>query len=83
MSKLGNTPHIKLFIDTDGQLYIYDQESKEKKLISMRQNRDGSKTSRNTAAEIEDAIWEFRWDHKDVVTPSKADASSQLEAPAG
>ncbi len=72
MSKLGKTPHVKLLIDKEGQLYIFDQNTKEKKLISMRQNRDGTKTSRSTALEIEDEIWEFRWDHKDPQKPEKA-----------
>jgi hypothetical protein len=66
MSKLGNTPHIRLFTDKDGQLYILDQNTKQKKLISMRQNADGTKTSRALASEIEESIWDFRWDHKDT-----------------
>jgi hypothetical protein len=62
---LGPTLHIKLHIDPDGQLYIYDQNSGEKQLIQMRKNADGSKTSRAPASEIEDAIWSYRYDHKD------------------
>jgi len=66
MSTLGDTPHVKLRIDAEGQLYIYCQNSGDKQLIPMRNNPDGSKTSRGTGREIEEAIWEFRYDHKDV-----------------
>lgn len=62
---LGPTPHIKLHIDTDGQLHVYDQHTGKKQLIQMRKNGDGSRTSRAPASEIEDAIWSFRYDHKD------------------
>lgn len=77
-TKLGKTPHIRLFIDKDGQLYILNQDTKEKKLISMRANRDGTKTSRATAAEIEDEIWDFRWENKDATKakPEKAEVSA-------
>lgn len=62
---LGPTPHVKLHIDTEGQLQILDQNTGEKQLIQMRKNGDGSRTSRAPASEIEDAIWSFRYDHKD------------------
>lgn len=65
MSKLGDTPHVRLFMDKDGQLYIHDQRTREKQLIPMRKNPDGTRTSRAMASEIENEIWEFRWDHKD------------------
>ncbi len=64
---LGQTPHIRLQIDKTGQLYVVDQVSKEKLLIQMRSNPDGTKTSRDTAAEIESSIWDFRWDHQKPV----------------
>lgn len=72
---LGPTPHVKLHIDPEGQLHIYDSNTGEKQLIQMRKNADGSKTSRSSAGEIEDAIWEFRYDHKD----SKKGAASKAE----
>lgn len=75
-TKLGKTPHIRLFIDKDGQLYILNQETKEKKLISMRANRDGTKTSRAMASEIEDEIWDFRWENKDATKAKPEETAS-------
>lgn len=79
MSKLGRTPHIKLLVDKDGKLYVYDQISGEKQLISMRKNSNGTSTSRATAADIEDLIWDFRFDHKDSVSPEKQSDSVEAE----
>lgn len=69
---LGQTPHIRLHVDKAGQLFIVDQVSKEKLLIQMRSNPDGTKTSRETAAEVEDLIWNFRWDHQKPVKAAEA-----------
>lgn len=66
MSALGPTPHVKILLDTDGQLYVFDQNTREKRLISMRKNADGTKTSRAPASEVEEVIWDFRYDHKDT-----------------
>lgn len=76
-SKLGRTPHIKLLQDKDGKLYIYDQTSGKKQLISMRKNSNGTSTSRGTAADIEDLIWDFRYDHKG--SPEKQSDSPEAE----
>lgn len=66
MAKLGPTPNVRLLIDKDGQLYVYDQDTKDKQLIAMRKNPDGTRTSRALASEVETAIWDFRWDHNRV-----------------
>lgn len=63
---LGPTAHVKFYIDPEGQLHVYDSNTGEKQLIQMRKNADGSKTSRASACEIEDASWNFRYDHKDT-----------------
>lgn len=84
MSKLGDTPHVRLHIDKEGQLYLFDTITKEKQLISMRTNSDGSKTSRDTAAKIEDAIWDFRYDHQSSQKPAPKRPSakkSKAQAP--
>lgn len=65
MSKLGTTPHIRIFQDKDGQLYVLDQNTQERQLIPMRQNPNGTKVSRPLASEVEELLWNFRWDHKD------------------
>lgn len=81
MSKLGPTPHIKLFIDKDGQLYILDQNTGEKELISMRKNKDGTKTSRSLASEVEDKIWDFRWEHQKPVKLVKKTSAKSTPSP--
>lgn len=84
MSNLGPLPHIKLQIDVEGQLYIFDQHTGDRQLIAMRKNPDGSRTSRATATEVEDLVWNFCCDHKDSKKgdskrPPKDEVSKDVE----
>lgn len=80
-SKLGPTPSIRFILDKEGQLYVYDSITKDKQLIPMRANKDGTKTSRALASEIESASWDFRWEHKFPSKPTTESTPPPTEPP--